>query len=70
MGMNLVADIAASALRDKGGDFGMHLGGRFQAAEVGPKILEDDGATMEGDSIATRSELRSENNGSHSGQHR
>ena len=46
--MDLVADVASRALRDKGGDFRVHLRRRLQAAEVGPEVLEDDGAAVEG----------------------
>ena len=54
IGMHLVANVAARALRDKSGDFRVHLRRRFQAAEIGPEILENHRATMEGDPIAAR----------------
>ena len=40
VGRHLVADVASRALRYIGGDFRVHLRRRFQAAEVGPEVLE------------------------------
>jgi hypothetical protein len=52
IGRHLVANVAARALRDIGGDFRVHLRRRFQAAEVGPEVFENDGTTMERNPVA------------------